>query len=112
MQVHMSTNSNQPEDHLGLTELLKLLIKHFGVHEGLFDLAVQFHIGTGAMRSKTDGPLPGAIVGFAGVGLRPVTKAGPNTLDAAKVNPEASQTATRKRSTAANRKRKTKRKRK
>jgi hypothetical protein len=111
MQVPMPpTDTNQPEKELNLTELLELLIRHFGVHKGLFDLSVQIRIGTGAIGLKPDEVLPGAIVGFAGVGLKPVKKSGPNTLDAAQVNPEPPKGAPQKRPTATNRKRKAKRK--
>lgn len=76
-----------PDNELKLTELLELLVRHFGHHEGLFDLAVHFKIGAGAVRPEKGEVLPGAIFGFAGISLKRVDKVGPNTLDAAVVNP-------------------------
>lgn len=75
----------QPEVFLDLEQITSLLIRHYGYKKGLFELAVQFQIGTGAIGPDKDHLLPGAMFGVAGLGLRKVTKPGPNTLDAAEV---------------------------
>jgi len=77
----------EPEEEVDLKELAALLIKHFGHHEGLYDLAFQLQIATGAIGPNKDSLLPGAMFGIAGVGLKRVEKLGMNTLDAADVNP-------------------------
>lgn len=77
----------KPEDVIALKELTVLLIKHFGHHEGLYDLAFQLHIGTGSIGPDKDNLLPGAMFGIAGVALKRVEKFGTNTLDAEDVNP-------------------------
>jgi hypothetical protein len=77
----------KPEEEMTLKELTVLLIKHFGHHEGLYDLAVHIRIGTGAIGLGNEIPLPGAVFGVAGVGLKRVEKLGVNTLNAEDVNP-------------------------
>lgn len=83
----------EPVEELGaslemtLDELALLLIKHYELHEGLFNLSVQFQIGTGAIGPDKENLLPGAMIGLSGIGLMKVPAIGPNTLDAAMVNP-------------------------
>lgn len=70
------------------TDLTKLLIQHFGHHEGLFDLLVEFQIGMGAFPTHDNkGVMPGAVLGVSGVGLQATQNKGPNTVDAAEANP-------------------------
>ena len=76
----------QDEDAVDTRELTALLIKHFGHKEGLFDLSIHFQIGTGAFGPSKASLLPGAMIGVAGVGLKKVAKASPNTLDASNLN--------------------------
>lgn len=78
----------KPQEEMTLKDLTILLIKHFGHHEGLYDLSFQLQIGTGAIGPDKENPLPGAMFGIAGVGLKRVEKLGTNTLDAEKVNPK------------------------
>lgn len=76
-----------PEESMTLKELAVLLIKHYGYHEGLFDISVQFQLGTGAIGPGEDNLLPGVMIGFSGIGLKKVSKIGSNTLNAAEINP-------------------------
>lgn len=74
-------------NHLSLYEIGVLLVKHFGYHEGSFDVSVEMGFAAGQMDFPGKGRLPGAIIGFVGVGLVPATGAGSVTIDAAKENP-------------------------
>jgi len=83
-----SPNENSSElKLLSLEDVAKLLAKHYGITEGLYDLAVEFKVGIGAV-GPANQLLPGAMVGVSGFGLKKATKKGPNTIDVAKINSE------------------------
>lgn len=77
-------------------ELVVLLVKHFGVHEGLWQLSVTFGLGAGHMAANPgatptatpSGDLnPVAFVAVGGVGIRRVEQENSLTVNAAEVNP-------------------------
>lgn len=70
-----------------MRDLASVLVKHYGLTEGIYDLVVEFQIGIGAVGPDKDSLLPGAMIGVSKVGLVPTTKQGPNTVDAALINP-------------------------
>ena len=70
-----------------LKELAKLLVIHHGLHEGIYDLAIGFQIAVGAVGPTKETQTPGAMIGVSNVGLVRTEIEGPNTVDAAKVNP-------------------------
>ncbi len=70
-----------------MRDLASVLVKHYGLTEGIYDLVVEFQIGTGAVGPDKDSLMPGAMIGVSRVGLVPTTKQGPNTVDAALTNP-------------------------
>lgn len=72
---------------LSLQELAELLVKHKGLHEGLYNLAVQFQFAIGAVGPSPEAVVPGVMFGVSGVGLEKVDQPGPHTVDAAVVNP-------------------------
>lgn len=77
---------------LDLKSLTEVLIRHFDVHEGAYQLNFGFRIGVGGFAmDNTPGstPLPGAMVGVEGVSILRVPDGLdlPNTVDAAIVNP-------------------------
>lgn len=77
---------------LNLKSLTEVVIRHFNLHEGVYQLNIGFKIGVGgfAMEGGPDAvPLPGAIVGIEGVNLARIPPGvnAPNAVDAAKVNP-------------------------
>jgi hypothetical protein len=84
-----------PIDHpfaLDLKSLTEVLIRHFDVHEGIYQLNFGFRIGVGGFAmdgNPGSAPLPGAVVGVEGVNLSrlPDGMDAPNAVDAAKVNP-------------------------
>lgn len=82
----------EPSHSLNLKSLTEVLIRHFNLHEGVYQLNIGFKIGVGgfAMDGGPDAvPLPGAMVGVEGVSLARIPPGvnAPNALDAAKVNP-------------------------
>jgi hypothetical protein len=72
---------------LSMRDLAGVLVKHYGIHEGLFDLLVEFQIGAGAVGPDPTALTPGAMIGVSRVGLMPSKVEGPTTVDAAIVNP-------------------------
>ena len=75
-----------------LKELAALLVKHFDLHEGLYDAAITLQIGVGAM-GPPNAQMPGASIAVTAVGLAKTNVAGANTVDAAIVNPGGSTTS-------------------
>lgn len=76
-------------DPLNMHQLTQVLVRHYGLKQGLFDLLVEFQIGTGAVGPDKDRLLPGAMIGLARVGLSPAKVRGPNTVDAAEIQAES-----------------------
>lgn len=72
---------------LALKEVATLLVRHYGYHEGMWDVAIELAIGLGPMGPSPDKLLPSAIIGVSRIGLQKATKAGISTVDAAEVNP-------------------------
>ncbi len=69
-------------------ELVEILIRHQGLHHGIWTVAFQLGMGNAQVPSPTGGEtVPAVIVSIFGVGLQKADKEGPTALDAAKVNP-------------------------
>jgi hypothetical protein len=68
-------------------DLIAILLKHHGIHDGLFDLAVEFQIGVGAVGPDAASSAPGVAIGVRRIGLMPAKQCGPNTVNAAEANP-------------------------
>ncbi len=77
--------------NVDIHDLTKILIRHFDLHEGRYQLTLGFRIGIGAVGGEpgTNAPVPGAMIGVEGIGLGKVIDdaVGPNIVDAAVVNP-------------------------
>ena len=91
----MSTDAKAPEQQpspinppLSMRDLASVLVKHYELTAGTYDLMVEFQIGTGAVGPDKDNLVPGAMIGVSRVGLMPTTKLGPNTVNASLVNPK------------------------
>lgn len=74
---------------LPLKELGTVLVRHYGLHEGLYDVSFEIIMGGGRFSDEKGTPMPGAFVGIRQVGLVRVDKASENTVDASAVNPAA-----------------------
>jgi len=68
-------------------ELIELLIRDQGLHEGYFDISVNFGIMMGGFLNPHGHTCPSAVVAIEGIGLRQVPELAGAALDAAVVNP-------------------------
>jgi hypothetical protein len=75
----------EPVSHKGIAALL---VKHYELHEGLYDLMVEYVIGMGKVGPDPGAPVPGAMVGMNRLSLTKAKVAGPQTVDAAEINPK------------------------
>jgi hypothetical protein len=73
-----------------MRDLTIVLIKHYGIHEGCYDLLVEFQIGMGAVGPDPSTLTPGAMIGVSRVGLMPAKGNGQASVDASLVNPAIS----------------------
>jgi hypothetical protein len=76
------------ESPLFLKDLAALLVRHYGLKDGTYEPMVEFMIGTGNMGPSPDTIVPSAIIGVSKVGLVKVPNPTPNSVDAAKANPQ------------------------
>ena len=78
------------KDPLSLREITKLLIKHYDLQEGLYDLSLEFTVGFGPIGPSPDAIVPGIMVGINKLGLIQATEAKtPSTVDAKEVHSSA-----------------------
>lgn len=75
------------KEPLPISEIGKMLIKHYGLTDGLFDILVEFGVGFGAVGPRPEEIVPGVMIGVSKIGLIQVAQKGPSTLSAAEVNP-------------------------
>lgn len=73
-------------------DVILALIKHQNLHEGVWQLYIEFGIGAANMPTAEENEdnlrlSPAAIVPVKAIGLFKVDKEGPLALDASKVNP-------------------------
>lgn len=96
----MKSNGKNPNQIASFTlvEMTEILIKKQGLHEGLYNLSVQFQIAFGAVGPSPELISPGAMMGVSGIGLSRTDKEKANiqTVDAAKVNPATKKGARKK----------------
>lgn len=80
--------------NLGLKDLAELLVKHFDLHEGLFEVSFEFGLAVGGFKTPEGSMAPGFMGLINRVGLSAAQEASPNTVDAAVVNPGKTSTKT------------------
>ena len=100
--------TSDPPVVLSLKDIAELIVKHRGIHEGLYNVVFQIQIALGAVGTSPETVVPGAMFGVSGVGLEKVAQAGPQTIDAAVVNPAPAEVVTTKRKAASKKPSKTK----
>ncbi len=88
-----------------LKEMAELLIKHQELHEGFYELNIEFQMFVGSVGPNQEAALPGAMMGVSRIGLTKVPMKTPHSVDAAEVNPQSS---TDKQTTTSRRKPKSK----
>jgi hypothetical protein len=86
MSTEMIQAGVEPAHNVGIKDLATILIKHFGLTEGKFELAVEFQIGLGGVGPDKAAPIPGVVVGLRAVGLQAAREGMPNAVDAAEVS--------------------------
>ncbi len=69
-------------------EVVEALIKHQGLHEGIWQLYVEFGIAATNVSTGEDQISPAAIVPVKTIGLHKAEQENPLSADASKVNPE------------------------
>lgn len=84
---------NNPDEvnqigNLSLKELAVVLVKHYKLHEGLYETSISLQVAVGAVGPTLDTIVPGAMLGVHGVGLRKADVVGLHTVDASEVNPK------------------------
>lgn len=70
-----------------LKELAVILIRHYGHHEGFYEVGVQFNIAVGSVGPDPTLVAPGAVVTVGGIGLSQCPESSPLGVDASMVNP-------------------------
>jgi hypothetical protein len=87
----MQSNKHNPNRiaDFSLIELTEILVKHQNLHEGLFNLSLEFQLAVGAVGPTPELICPGAMIGVSRIGLSQTEKEKANihTVDAAKINP-------------------------
>ena len=78
----------QVQEPLSLLKLGELLVRYYELHEGLYDVSIEFAMGFGAVGQTPETTVPGVMVGVNKIGLVKVEKKGNSTLDASIVNPK------------------------
>lgn len=77
---------------VGPKELVELIIKASGIHEGRWALMANLGMGVGNFGPTPDDVAPGVVVSIQSVGITRETAAAPQppsiTVDAAEVNPQ------------------------
>lgn len=76
-----------PEATFSLLEVTELLVKHQGLHEGIYNLSFEFQLAFGAVGPTPEQACPGAMLGISRMGLSKVDKKNIHSVDAAIVNP-------------------------
>lgn len=76
------TETKKQLEPLSLRELTEILIRHYGLTAGRYNLNVEFHIGAGAFGPSEDKRGPGFAISIGRLGLSEAKADGPNTVDA------------------------------
>lgn len=74
-------------EKLSPKDLTAVLIKHYDLHEGVFDLSIEFCIGTGISGPSPESMYPTAMIGVSTFSLILTEIETPFSVDAAVVNP-------------------------
>lgn len=77
------------------TEIVEMLIKKQGIHEGVWGLFVRFGFNATNVGPTEGDLMPAAILGVIEIGLQKFEKESNISLDAGKINPVPAGTATR-----------------
>jgi hypothetical protein len=82
------SNTDAPLEPISLKEIGALLVKRYGLHEGLWDVNVEIQVGVGQFGMPPDlVAMPGAMFRISKIGLTKAPQVGPLTVNAAEINP-------------------------
>jgi hypothetical protein len=75
-------------------EIIEALLKHQGIHEGIWGLHLEFglnvaNINVGSPGDKKERLVPGLVIPLLKIGITKTEKAGGISVDASKVNPSS-----------------------
>lgn len=70
-----------------LKELTTLLLKNQGIHEGMWQILINFGLGAANVGANEADLAPAAIIPVLGIGIQRMPDKTPLTVDAAEVNP-------------------------
>ncbi len=84
---NLNLNDATQVGKLSLKQLAAVLVKHYGMHDGLYEASIDIQTSLGNIGMTAATVVPGAMFGVSGVGLRKATTAGLHTVDARVVNP-------------------------
>jgi hypothetical protein len=68
-------------------EIVQALVKHQGIHEGIWGLTIQFGLQVSNIKVGEKELVPGLIIPLVKMGIQKLDKVTPLSVDAAKVNP-------------------------
>jgi hypothetical protein len=90
MQQQQNTNQEASNKALSLElkEITEILVKHFGLHDGKYDISIEFNVGVGAVGPTEQNRLPGAMIAVSRIGIAQATQDGPATVNASEINPK------------------------
>ncbi|MEQ1600214.1 MAG: hypothetical protein ABL885_00435 [Methylophilaceae bacterium] len=88
MKQPINSEDIQQIGNFSLKELAALLVKHFNLHEGLYETSISLQVAVGAVGPTPDSVVPGAMLGITSVGLRKAEVVGLHTVDASVINPQ------------------------
>jgi hypothetical protein len=100
MSIEKLSNPQAPtpvQSPLTMKELATVLVKHYNLTEGKFDLLVEFQFAAGQFGIDPASLSPAMMVGISKLGLIPSVQDGPNTVDASTVNAKRTARKTLKR---------------
>jgi hypothetical protein len=82
-----NTNLHPNPEALSLRDLASMLVKHYGIREGLWEVAFEMQVLIGKLGPSAEKSLPGAMMGISRVGLTRAASPSEQTVDAGQVNP-------------------------
>jgi hypothetical protein len=84
-----TTDKDTPPIALSLQEVGALLVRHYGLRDGLWDVAIELQAAIGQFGLPPNDVLPGAMFRISRIGLSKAAQVGPLTVNAAEINPLA-----------------------
>ena len=81
-------------------ELIAMILKERGIHDGMWTLSVEFQLGVGFAGTQPSQALPTAMASVSRIGIARANEQGGISFDAAELNPPPPQAPARRRGKA------------